>query len=139
MFGKGLLTGLKITLKRMIEPNITEYYPEERPNLPPTTRSSMALEPDKCISCGLCVNACPNKVITLLSEKDESNKKVLTSYEMNVGRCLFCGMCTEVCPTSALKVTQEFENAIYNHNDLTWDMIERSKTSKKIKGKDDES
>lgn len=131
MFGKGLFTGLGITLKRMLGPNITEFYPEEMPDLPKTVRSSMGLEPEKCISCSLCALACPNKVITLTSEKDENNKKVLKTYQMDLGRCLFCGLCTEACPTSALTVTQDFENAVYDVNDMRWDMIERSKQNRK--------
>lgn len=132
MFGKGLLTGLGITFKRMMQPNITEFYPEEKPNLPLTVRSSMGLDPDKCIACMMCANACPNKVIKITSAKDEiTNKKVLKSYEMSLGRCLFCGLCTEACPTKALKVTQEFENAVYYPEHLQWDMIERSKRNRK--------
>ncbi|HBV85790.1 MAG TPA: NADH-quinone oxidoreductase subunit I [Desulfosporosinus sp.] len=133
MFGKGLLQGLGITLKRMVGPNITEFYPEVKPTLPTKVRSSMGLQPDKCISCNMCVMACPNSVIKLTSEKNESNKKVLTSYHMNVGRCLFCGMCTEVCPTKALTVTQEFENSIFEPDDLNWDMLERAKQKGQVK------
>lgn len=131
MLGKGLFTGLGITLKRMLGPNITEFYPEEMPNLPQSVRSSMGLEPEKCISCSLCAMACPNKVITLTSEKDENNKKVLKTYQMDLGRCLFCGLCTEACPTSALTVTQEFENAVFDVEDMNWDMIKRSKQNRK--------
>lgn len=131
MFGKGLFTGLGITLKRMLGPNITEFYPEEMPDLPKTVRSSMGLEPEKCISCSLCAMACPNKVITLTSEKDENNKKVLKTYQMDLGRCLFCGLCTEACPTSALTVTQDFENAVFDVKDMSWDMIKRSKQNRK--------
>ncbi len=134
MFGKGLLQGLGITLKYMLKPNITEFYPEEKPKLPINVRSSMGLEPSKCISCGLCANACPNKVISFTSEKDENNKKLLKTYKMDVGRCLFCGMCTEACPTSALKVTQEYENAVYHPELMQWDMIERAKQSKGKEG-----
>ena len=135
MFGKGLLKGLSITLKRFVGPKLAEAYPEVKPNLPLRTRSSMALEPGKCIACGLCVNVCPNQVIKLTSEKDENNKKVLKSYDMNIGRCLLCGLCTEVCPTSALKLSQEFENATYQREELLWDMIARSKQSNKSSGK----
>ncbi len=132
MFGKGLLQGLGITFKRMVGPNITEFYPEEKPNLPTRVRSSMGLDRDKCISCNMCVMACPNSVIKLTSEKNEANKKVLKTYHMDVGRCLFCGMCAEVCPTKALKVTQDFENAIYEPEDMQWDMIQRAERKGKV-------
>lgn len=126
MFGKGLLTGLGITFKHMLGPKITEFYPEVKPNLPTRVRSSMALQREKCISCNMCAMACPNGVIKLTSEKDENNKKVLKSYQMDVGRCLFCGMCTEACPTKAITVTQKYENAVYEVEDLKWDMIARA-------------
>ena len=131
MFGKGLLNGLGITFKHFVGPNLAEAYPEVRPNLPPRTRSSMVLEPGKCIACGLCVNVCPNQVINLTSEKDDNNKKVLKTYYINIGRCLLCGLCTEACPTKALRLSQEFENAAYQREELLWDMIARFKQSNK--------
>ncbi|HWJ02400.1 MAG TPA: NADH-quinone oxidoreductase subunit I [Verrucomicrobiae bacterium] len=125
MFGKGLVKGLGITMRHLFNKKVTEFYPEVKPNLPPRTRSSMSLDVPKCISCGLCANACPNKVITFTSDKDANNKKVLTSYVMDTGRCLFCGMCTEACPTKALRNTTEFENTVYHKEDLQWDMIQK--------------
>jgi len=131
VFGKGLLEGLGITFKRMVGPNITEFYPEEKPNLPTRVRSSMKLDKSKCISCNMCAMACPNSVIKLTSEKNEANKKVLKSYQMDVGRCLFCGMCTEACPTKAITVAQEYENAVFEPNELIWDMIARAESKGK--------
>jgi len=132
VFGKGLLQGLGITFKRMVGPNITEFYPEEKPNLPTRVRSSMGIQRDKCISCNMCAMACPNGVIKLTSEKDENNKKRLMSYQMDVGRCLFCGLCVEACPTKALTVTQEYENAVYEPDDLKWDMLKRAEQKGKV-------
>lgn len=131
MFGKGLLTGLGITLKNMMGPKNTEFYPDMKPNLSPRVRSSMGLQREKCIACNLCAMACPNSVIKLTSEKDENNKKVLKSYHMDVGRCLFCGMCAEACPTKALTVTQEYENAMFEP-DMIWDMIKRAERRRKV-------
>ncbi|KJR48659.1 NADH-ubiquinone oxidoreductase chain I [Desulfosporosinus sp. I2] len=132
MFGKGLLQGLGITFKRMVGPNITEFYPEQKPKLPTRVRSSMALDREKCISCNMCAMACPNSVIKLTSEKNEANKKVLKTYHMDLGRCLFCGMCTEACPTKALTVTQDYENAIYEPDEMYWDMLKRAEQKGKV-------
>ena len=125
MFGKGLIQGLGITLRHLFNKKVTEFYPEVKPSLPPRTRCSMFLDVPKCISCGLCANACPNGVIKLTSEKDENNKKVLTGYNMDTGRCLFCGLCTEACPTKSLVSTTEFENSVYNKEELQWNMIKK--------------
>lgn len=136
MFGKGLLTGLKITFKRMRGPHVTEYYPEERPQLPSRTRSSLVLDNEKCIACGMCAITCPNQAITITTEKNENNKKILTSYLLDTGRCLYCGMCSEACPTGALVNSPEFENAVYYREDLVWDMLQRSQGSDLIDRKE---
>lgn len=123
MFGQGLLTGLSITMKRLFSKKITEEYPEQRPNLPPAFKGSFTLKVPKCISCGLCVNACPNHVIKIESEKDENNKKKLTGYYMMTERCLYCGFCVETCPTKALLWTHEFESAKYFRDEVNLDLF----------------
>lgn len=123
MFGQGLIKGLSITLKHMFGPKITEEYPEQRPNLPPAFKGSFELKVPKCISCGLCANACPNHVIKIESVKDENNKKKLTGYSMMTERCLYCGFCVETCPTKALVWNHEFELAKYFRNDVNLDLF----------------
>lgn len=126
MFGKGLAKGMRITLGAFFSKKIVQRYPEVMPDLAPRTRSSMFLDVPKCISCGICSNACPNNVITISSAKDETtNKKVLKEYKMNTGRCLFCGMCVEACPSKCLHTTSDFENAVYTRDELTWDMMKK--------------
>jgi len=125
---KGLITGLGVTLKHFIKwfvakDAVTEQYPDVKPNLPPRSHGTFKLEIPKCISCGLCANACPNRVIQLASEKDENNKKKLTGYKMMVERCLFCGLCVESCPTKALKWSPEFETACYEREDCNIDFF----------------
>ena len=100
MYGLGLLKGLGVSLKRFWMPKITEKYPEVQPNLPERSKGSFKYNKETCTSCELCSMACPNGVIKVEWHKDESGKKRLDRYRMNLGHCLFCGLCVEACPTS---------------------------------------
>lgn len=122
MFGKGLILGLKITFKKFFEKKITESYPEVKPQLPPRSRGSFSFNAEKCISCNLCANACPNSVIKVDFVKHEKGKKILQDYKMNLAYCLFCGLCVEACPTSALNFNTDFELACFKRQGTvyTW-------------------
>ncbi|MCL2135538.1 MAG: hydrogenase iron-sulfur subunit [Candidatus Bathyarchaeota archaeon] len=51
------------------------------------------INPDKCIKCGLCVNACPYNAI-----KHEKNKPA----NINTASCHGCGTCVAECPAHAI-------------------------------------
>lgn len=51
--------------------------------------------PSKCIRCGTCVAACPEKAITLTAEG------IITDSDL----CRLSGMCAEVCPTKAIEIS----------------------------------
>jgi len=51
--------------------------------------------PAKCIRCGSCVEACPEKAITLTPDG------IITDTEL----CKVCGKCAEVCPTKAIEMS----------------------------------
>lgn len=129
MKGKGILTGMGVTLGHFLKHfkggAVTEFYPEEMPKLQPRYQGSFELIVPKCIACSLCVNACPNKVIKMETIKDENNKRKLSSYKMYLERCLYCGLCVEACPTSAVIWTHNFETAVYQREDMNWDMMAR--------------
>ena len=100
MYGLGLLKGLTVSMKRFWMPKITEKYPEVQPNLPARSKGSFQYNKETCTSCELCSMACPNGVIKVEWHKDESGKRRLDRYRMNLGHCLFCGLCVEACPTT---------------------------------------
>ncbi|AEG15674.1 4Fe-4S ferredoxin iron-sulfur binding domain-containing protein [Desulfofundulus kuznetsovii DSM 6115] len=102
MFGQGLLKGLAITWKELFTRKVTVQYPEEKVPLPERYHGRFELDVDKCIACGLCANACPNKVIQITREK-VGKKQYLTKYVMRIEYCLFCGLCVESCNKDALK------------------------------------
>ena len=124
MYGKGLLTGLGITLKHFFGKAVTEQYPEQRPKLSQRFQGFLALDAEKCTACGICANSCPNGVITGSSERDENKKRYLTGYKVELEYCLFCGLCVEACPQEALSWTQEFEHACYHREDTVYKLYE---------------
>jgi len=129
MNGTGLLKGLAITFKELWKKPVTLQYPEHKETLPPRFHGSFALSPEKCIACGLCQQACPNKVIKVGAVKDENNKRKLASYEMEMKYCLFCGLCVEACPTNALTFTQEYELAKYHIEDVKLTLFKKEESS----------
>ena len=60
-----------------------------------STEMERMYAPAKCIKCGTCVMACPEKAITLTSEG------IITDDEL----CKMCGKCAEVCPTKAIEIS----------------------------------
>ena len=55
----------------------------------------VGVDPDACTACGLCVDACAEKALTLGD-----------SIGINPSRCLGCGACVRVCPTGALRTAE---------------------------------
>ncbi|MGQ0644255.1 MAG: 4Fe-4S binding protein [Elusimicrobiota bacterium] len=70
-----LMKGLSVTLKYMFSPAITVQYPVEKLELSDRWRGALAFHPDICISCDMCVRACPSKCITLDAERNEQTKR----------------------------------------------------------------
>ena len=70
--------------------------------------------PQQCIGCAACVNACPSNALTV--ETDLATGEL--AWEFNLGRCIFCGRCEEVCPTAAIKLSQEYELAVWKKEDF---------------------
>nr|MDQ3384081.1 NADH-quinone oxidoreductase subunit I [Actinomycetota bacterium] len=68
--GRGLLTGLVVTLRQMTRRSVTAHYPDAMPELPPRSRGVIALIEENCTSCMLCARECPSWCIYIDSHKD---------------------------------------------------------------------
>ncbi len=109
---KGLLTGLKVTAKHLFAPAITVQYPYEKLELSDRFRGALAFHPDVCISCEMCIRACPSACITLEAKRnEETKKKDLAWYRIDFGKCNYCRLCEEICPTKPKSVhhSREYE------------------------------
>ena len=85
---------------------------DERPELNQAQpHGSIALLPQACTACDICVAECPTWCITLAAHVEEQapaargrprKVKVLDAFAIDFGLCMFCGVCVEVCPFDAL-------------------------------------
>jgi NADH-quinone oxidoreductase subunit I len=128
---KPILTGLKITARRLAHRKVTVMYPEKmREQYPRTrwrhflTRYENGLE--KCIGCSLCAGACPARCINVVAaentdeERYSPGERYAARYEINMIRCIFCGYCQDACPTGAIILRKNFELSDYHREDFVY-------------------
>ncbi len=65
-------------------------------------RGAIVVDNEKCKGCGLCVAACPTKVIDLHSEVN--GKGYHYAYMKEPEACIGCASCAMVCPDSVISV-----------------------------------
>ena len=75
---------------------------------------------DLCLSCGLCVENCPQQAIRLIWEQ----------AEIDQSRCNQCRLCLEVCPQGAIVElvpvsTGELRTTVVSLKERANDLIER--------------
>lgn len=58
---------------------------------------SVIVDPDKCTSCGECIDVCPVEVFEMMDEK---------SVPVNEEECIGCESCVEVCEFNAITVSE---------------------------------
>ena len=86
-----------------------------------SSTNSIGRNPEKCIKCGRCFDACKNvQGIGVLAYANRAEKyTVSTAYSENLDTtsCIYCGQCVAVCPVGALYEKEEIEkvwDAIHN-------------------------
>lgn len=99
-------------VRHLAKKPITLRYPFEK--LPPVEglRGKHVWDPERCTGCGLCVRDCPSFAIEMIGEGPGAELKVY------LGRCLFCGQCEDSCPREAIRLTQFYELAETDRDNL---------------------
>ncbi len=126
-----LVKGMAITGHYISHPKeiITQQYPENRETLKmfDMFRGEVVLthneENDhRCTGCSACEVACPNGTIEIISKRievDGKKKKVIDKFVYHLSMCTFCNLCILSCPTDAIKMSQDFEHAVFDRSKLT--------------------
>ena len=88
-------------LNRVAHPLARRIYGDGVVSLKEARREMDAIDPSRiglvgnCVQCGLCVNACPTKNISLNGKPAFSSK------------CIKCFICVEICPSSVLAIQRK--------------------------------
>jgi NADH-quinone oxidoreductase subunit I len=124
-----IVKGMSITFGEMLQPTITEDYPDVAPNLQERYRGGHLLQRDsngleKCVACFLCAAACPADCIYIEAAENTDQVRIsggeryASVYNIDYNRCIFCGFCVEACPTDAITHGHNFELASFNTSTL---------------------
>jgi NADH-quinone oxidoreductase subunit I len=123
--------GFGLTFGQMFKRVATEQYPEVKKPTAPRYHGRHVLNrhPDgleKCVGCELCACACPADAIYVEGGDNTPDARYSPGerygavYQINYARCIFCGLCIEACPTRSLTMSNEYELASDNRQDLIY-------------------
>ena len=110
-------------------------YPHQRLELPERTRNRLYVNMDDCIGCDQCARACPVNCISIETAKaaegdspgvtSNGKRKALwvTRFDIDIAKCCYCGLCVYPCPTECIKMTDVFEFAEQERNNLMYNYI----------------
>jgi len=114
---RAVAEGMKTVHRRVKEPPATEFYPYEKPEIPPVSVQFLALiknedGTDRCVACLQCERACPSQVIAIERKRNPEGKGfVLERFDLDFANCMHCANCG---PVSAIVTVGEFEHAVYD-------------------------
>lgn len=111
----GILKGMATTLNTLFRKPVTYQYPDQRMPVGDRWHGSPVLLWDDevnepfCTGCGLCARECLVQAITVSMKENENakdgkstRKRIVDSFELDLGRCIFCASCVEACNFDAL-------------------------------------
>ncbi|HHT9130075.1 MAG TPA: NADH-quinone oxidoreductase subunit NuoB [Candidatus Brocadiaceae bacterium] len=91
---------------------VTSSYPYTKETAPLRFRGRIEIDNEKCKECNVCVEVCPTDAYTWI---EENGKRYL---QLSHAKCVFCGMCEDACPFKAVTITNDFELAATNKEEL---------------------
>ncbi|WP_031483801.1 4Fe-4S dicluster domain-containing protein [Maridesulfovibrio frigidus] len=152
-----LVVGLKITGKNFMDKQVTLHYPRETVSASQLegfrgplelVGKPKALASPKCISCMMCVSACPSGCISItkakapkpteaelqaMDEAKERGEKVVkpkapkepVKFMYDFSLCSLCGSCVENCAVGAIRFSDNVYFASTDRNAFNMDLLFR--------------
>ena len=133
----GNLKGLLMTFKTTFRKPVTAQYPKVRlPTEPRRMGFPMLMWDDRvgepyCTGCMVCVRECPTQCMSaemkdnpLHAEGKSPRRKIIDTFEINIGRCILCGICVDVCNFDAIEMSYETELSTLQRNGRRMDLRE---------------
>ncbi len=93
----------KMTFGSLFKKPATVRYPYETKPAPPGLKGQIAIDPGKCILCGMCERGCTTGCLTV--SKDSR------FWEIDRYRCVQCGYCITICPKECLAMLPSYAAA----------------------------
>lgn len=146
----GNLKGLLVTLKTMLRSPVTAQYPEPGKRIVVANRFmgfpalpwDYSVDEPYCTGCMVCIRECPTQCMSatmqdnpLHAEGKSTRRKIVESFEINLGRCILCGICVDVCNFDAIEMSHEHELSKYQRDGNRVDLPELLEMGKEFQAK----
>lgn len=97
----------KIAVRTVLRRPATLMYPARPAKKAALSRGHVVIDPERCISCGLCVRKCPAEALCVMKEEK--------TWTVDRLRCVVCNSCVEVCPVQCLTMDPHYTPAVLTH------------------------
>jgi NADH-quinone oxidoreductase subunit I len=124
-----LAVGLSITGRFLLSPKLTVHYPRQvvDPEILESFRGPLELVPSadspwrsRCVSCQLCVRACPGRCLTVAKG---ASGKAPAVYKYDFALCCLCAACVESCPHGAIRFSHKVYMVAPSREALRLDLL----------------